>query len=405
MYRKHFLRFFIVCLGFAMLMMTACNSQGQPKSEPEAEDQSLVLGAEQFEAYLPKLEGKNVGMVVNHTATVGNTHLVDTLKSLGINIKAVFAPEHGFRGEADAGAKIEDGIDLKTGVEIRSLYGANRKPTPEMISDLDIIVFDIQDVGARFYTFISTMHHTMEAAAENDLEYLVLDRPNPNGSYVDGPIRDEELKSFVGMHPIPIVHGLTVGELAGMINGEGWLEDSIQCKLSVIQMKGYTHEDEYILPIKPSPNLPDQASIIMYPSLCLFEGTVISEGRGTYQAFSQVGHPAYEGVYDHTFTPVSIPGMSTHPKLQDQLCYGITFQDKELKREFSLKYLIDFYNNFPDKDNFFNRGIDRLAGYRGLKEQIKQGMSEEEIRATWEPALNEFKQKRKNYLLYPENRD
>ncbi|MDH5400557.1 MAG: DUF1343 domain-containing protein, partial [Cyclobacteriaceae bacterium] len=352
--------------------------------------------------YLPLLEGKRVAMVVNHTAVIGSTHIVDTLLSRGVNIVKVFAPEHGFRGEADAGQKIDDGKDAKTGVTITSLYGKTRKPTAQMLEDVDVIIFDIQDVGVRFYTYISTMHHTMDGAAEHNKEYIVLDRPNPNGNYVDGPIREEGLESFVGIHPIPIVHGLTVGELAEMINGEGWLANGAQCNLKVIRTLNYTHADEWSLPIKPSPNLPNDVSIALYPSICFFEGTTLSLGRGTYKPFQQVGDPSLKGQYEYTFTPISIPGMATKPKHMDEVCYGMDYSTLEIKREFTLKYLIEFYNAFENKNDFFNGYIDKLAGTTQLKEQIKQGISEEDIRKTWEPALSDYKEIRKKYLLYPE---
>ncbi len=389
-------------LPILVLSCGLSNSRSELPPEEKQEIKNIIPGSYRFDAYLNLVKNKNVGIIANHTAQVGNTHLVDTLLSLGIKVQAVFAPEHGFRGEADDGSVIEDGTDEKTGIEIRSLYGKNRKPSEEMMSDIDIMIFDIQDVGARFYTFISTMHYGMEAAAEKGISFIVLDRPNPNGNYVDGPVREEGLQSFVGMHPIPIVHGLTVGELAKMVNGEGWLENGLRCDLTVVEMLNYNHQSEYTPPVKPSPNLPTQESIILYPSLCLFEGTEISVGRGTYEAFSQIGHPSFEPYYEYSFTPVSIPGMSTYPKHQDKKCYGISFLKLNNEREFTLKYLIEFYNMYPDKGNFFRKGFDRLAGNTVLKEQIKNGLSEDEIRKSWEPELSEYKEKRKKYLIYSE---
>ena len=395
-------RILIKSLVAFLFITTSCNATTSSSEIPLTNEQEkLVLGAERMELYLPLLEGKRVGAVVNPTSRVGGVHLVDTLVARDVDFRAVFAPEHGFRGEAADGERIDDMVDLETGVEIRSVYGKTRKPTKEMLVDLDIILFDIQDVGTRFYTFISTMHYVMEAAAEKGIPFIVLDRPNPNGNYVDGPIREEGLKTFVGMHPIPIVHGLTVCELAQMINGEGWMENGIKADLTVIEMTGYKHSDEYELPMKPSPNLPDQASIILYPSLCLIEGTVISEGRGTYKPFTQIGHPSFKGIYEHSFTPVPIPGMSNFPKHANEECYGIDFGKVDVKREFTLKYLIEFYNNFEDKENFFKKGIDRLAGTTKLKEQIIAGISEADIRASWEPGLSEYKEMRKKYLIYP----
>ena len=301
-----------VLLFLAFLtLQSACARQ--PADPIEHRPAALVLGAYQFESYLPLLENRRVGMLVNHTSLVGNTHLVDTLQSLGVDIRKVFAPEHGFRGTADAGEAVEDGIDKATGLPLISLYGSNKKPGREQLADLDVIIFDIQDVGARFYTYISTMHYMMEACAENGKKLIVLDRPNPNGMYVDGPVLEPEFRSFVGMHPIPVVHGLTVGELAKMINGEGWLDNGVKCDLTVIAMDGYTHDSEYALPVKPSPNLPNQLSVQLYPSLCLFEATVVSVGRGTYEPFQQIGHPSFTDMPD-SFTPVSIDGMSKYPR-------------------------------------------------------------------------------------------
>lgn len=359
------------------------------------------LGAAQFESYLPQLFGKNVGLLVNHTSLVGQkTHLVDTLLNLGISVRKVFAPEHGFRGDIDAGEHLSDSKDPQTGLPIISLYGKNKKPTPEQLQDLDVLIFDIQDVGTRFYTYISTMHYAMEACAEQGKPLIVLDRPNPNGSYVDGPMLDPKLKSFVGMHPIPIVHGLTVGELALMINGEGWLENSIQCDLTVIPIKDYVHEAAYNLPVAPSPNLPNDLSVRLYPSLCLFEGTQISVGRGTPDAFQMIGAP-HSILGDFTFTPVSIVGMAKNPKYQDKLCYGKDFRNTKPKTAFSLKYLIEFYQKYPDKENFFNSYFDTLVGTFQLKQQIKAGLTEQEIRQTWQADLEKYKKLREKYLLYP----
>ena len=366
--------------------------------------ESIVVGAEQFDSYLPKLSGKNIGMVVNQTSVIGNQHLVDVLvnqNQSNFQIVRIFSPEHGFRGQAEAGETIVDGADSKTGIPIVSLYGKTKKPTPEHLFDLDIVVFDIQDVGARFYTYISTMHYIMEACAENGKKVLILDRPNPNGHYVDGPVLELEFKSFVGMHPIPIVHGMTVGELAIMINEEGWLEGGVKCELEVIPVKNYTHTTSYSLPINPSPNLPNNLSVALYPSLCLFEGTQISVGRGTYYPFTMIGYP--DPVFgSFTFTPVSIQGMSTDPKHKDLACYGINFSETPPPKGLSLKYLIEFYNKSDFKDEFFRSYINLLAGTAQLANQIKQGRSEDEIKATWQEGLTKFKSIRKKYLLYPD---
>ncbi len=359
------------------------------------------LGAVQFESYLPELYGKRVGLVVNHTSIVGQaTHLVDTLLSLGIEVKKVFAPEHGFRGDIDAGEHLADSKDTRTGLPIVSLYGKNKKPTLAQLKEIEVLIFDIQDVGTRFYTYISTMHYAMEACAEQGKQFIVLDRPNPNGSYIDGPMLDPKLKSFVGMHPIPIVHGLTVGELALMINGEGWLANDIRCDLTVVPIKDYLHQANYSLPVPPSPNLPNDLSVRLYPSLCLFEGTQISVGRGTCDAFQMIGAP-YQILGDFAFMPVSIVGMAKNPKYQDKLCYGKDFRNSQPKAAFTLKYLIEFYQKYPDKENFFNGYFDTLVGTYQLKKQIKAGMSEKQIRQTWQEDLIKYKKLREKYILYP----
>src|SRR5690606_910407 len=343
------------------------------------EKSKVEVGADQLDILLPKLTNKSVALVVNHTSLVGNTHLADTLMASGVTVRKVFAPEHGFRGAAADGEKISDGVDSRTGLPIVSLYGANRKPTPEQLADVDVVIFDIQDVGTRFYTYISTMHYVMEACAEQGKKLIILDRPNPNGHYVDGPIRTPALKSFVGMHPIPIVHGLTVGELSGMINGEGWLENGVKCDVDVIRIKNWGHNDFYSVPVKPSPNLPNDQAIRLYPSLCLFEGTVISVGRGTQTPFLIIGNPEFAGL-PYQFTPRPIPGMSNHPPHEGKVCYGLDLREAEVKPRLDLKYLLDFYQKYPDKENFFTGSFDRLAGTPELKEQIRKGMSEDEIR-------------------------
>ncbi len=374
------------------------------QEEPIIEEE-LVLGAERFDAYLPLLERKRVALTVNQTSMVDDNHLADTLLGLGINVTQIFAPEHGFRGQADAGATVKDGKDSKTGLPIISLYGKNKKPSSQQLQDVDIVVFDIQDVGARFYTYISTMHYVMEACAEANIPVLVLDRPNPNGHYVDGPVLDSDYSSFVGMHQIPIVHGLTVAELARMINGEGWLKDGLQCNLTFVECKGYTHHTMYELPIKPSPNLPNQRSILLYPSLCLFEGTEANVGRGTSQQFQVVGHPEYPN-QSFSYTPTSRSG-AKYPKFKDKLCYGMDLSNMETQSLFdegkiSLEYLIDFYQQMPNKESFFlkNKFIDKLAGTSQLRKDIIAGKSASEIRKGWEAGLNDYKSRRKQYLLY-----
>lgn len=382
----------LILLTSFFVTLASC-SQGQVSVE-----KTIIPGAYQTKNYLPLLKNKNVGLVVNQTSTIGATHLVDSLMSLNINIKKVFAPEHGFRGDADAGETVKSGSDLKTNLPIVSLYGDNKKPTAAQLKDIDVVVFDIQDVGTRFYTYISTMHYMMEACAENNKLMIILDRPNPTGMYVDGPVLEQEFKSFVGMHPIPVLHGLTVGELAAMINGEGWLENKKQCKITVIPVKNYTHKDHYSLPVKPSPNLPNDLSIKMYPSLCLFEGTVISVGRGTLSPFQQIGHPDFKD-RTHYFVPKSIEGMAKNPRYEGQKCYGIDFQQEDFEGGFTLTYLIDFYRKYEGKD-FFNNYFEKLAGTDMLKKQIKEGLSEKEIRESWANDLNKYKAIRKKYLLY-----
>ncbi|RIV25254.1 DUF1343 domain-containing protein [Fibrisoma montanum] len=363
---------------------------------------ALQTGAEQTNLYLPSLRGKRVGMVVNQTSVIGRRHLVDSLKSLGMTIKTIFAPEHGFRGQASAGDKIADSRDPRTGISIISLYGKNVRPTPQQLDSLDVVLFDIQDVGVRFYTYISTLHYVMEACAGVNKPLIVLDRPNPNGHYVDGPVLDPKFKSFVGMHPIPIVHGLTVGELARMINGEGWLAGSKNCPLTVIPVKGYTHQTAYDLPVSPSPNLPNRQAILLYPSLCLFEGTVVSVGRGTDKQFQVIGSPnPKNGSFQ--FTPVDKPG-AVNPPNEGQVCYGLDLTKTDARKQgFTLKYVIDFYNKAADKDKFIlgTNFIDKLYGSDQLRLQLKAGVSEADIRKSWQPALDAYKTIRKKYLLYP----
>ncbi|RYC71001.1 MULTISPECIES: exo-beta-N-acetylmuramidase NamZ family protein [Spirosoma] len=377
-----------VCI---LLVIVSQGAQAQP-----------VTGASQLPLYLPALQGKRVGLVVNHTSTIGRTHLVDTLLARGISIKTIFAPEHGFRGQATDGEEISSGRDSRTGIYITSLYGKNRKPTPEQMDSLDVILFDIQDVGTRFYTYISTMHYVMEACAETRKPMIVLDRPNPNGHYIDGPVLDPKFKSFVGMHPIPVVHGLTIGELARMINGEGWLGPGRIAPLTVIPVKNYTHKTPYVLPIPPSPNLPNQQSVLLYPSLCFFEGTVVSIGRGTDKQFQVIGSPLTKyGPY--TFTPVDKPG-AMNPPQEGKLCYGLDLSTVPVSRQsLVLTYLIDFYKRATDKTSFFlaTNYIDKLAGTDQLRLQLQTSVPESQIRKSWQPSLNAYKLTRKKYLLYP----
>ncbi|MEN7548559.1 DUF1343 domain-containing protein [Rapidithrix thailandica] len=394
----------LLCLLFTLACKPSEKPENEQKKQVETQQnptaKTLRLGAERMGSYLPQLKGKRVGAVVNQTSMVGQTHLIDTLLHQGIEVKQIFAPEHGFRGAADAGEVVKDGKDVKTGLPILSLYGKNKKPSAEQLENLDVILFDIQDVGVRFYTYISTMHYIMEACAENGKKVIVLDRPNPNGWYVDGPVLDLKFRSFVGMHPIPVVHGLTVGELADMINGEAWLKGGKQCDLEVVPMENYTHTTRYSLPVKPSPNLPNDRAIELYPSICFFEGTVVSEGRGTEAPFQMIGAPWYPDC-SYTFTPVSREG-AKHPKFKNEKCCGKDLREKE-ERENNLFFseLIDFYQNSPDKKNFFRSSFfNKLAGNDRLIQQIKEEKSEAEIRQSWEPELGAYKAMRKQYLLY-----
>jgi len=355
--------------------------------------------------YLHLLEQKVVAIVANQTSVVQNsnqgfTHLIDTLISLKIDVKKVFAPEHGFRGKADAGEHISDGKDPKTGLSITSLYGKNRKPSPEQLKGIDVIIFDIQDVGVRFYTYISTLHYVMEACAENNIQLIVIDRPNPNAHYIDGPILETEHKSFVGMHPVPIVYGMTIGEYAQMINGEKWLKDSLQCDLTVMPLKNYTYSTNYSLPIKPSPNLPNDKSINLYPSLCLFEGTTISAGRGTDMQFQIFGAPYLPNEkFTFHFTPQANEG-AKYPKFKDELCYGQDLRQYKNLNMLNLNWLIDAYEVTANKETFFNKFITRLAGTKKLQQQIENGLTADEIRKTWHDDLEKFKTVRSKYLIY-----
>ncbi len=366
-------------------------------------DSVVVTGDMQPDEYMKLLKGKRVAVVANQASVVGEKHIVDELLSNGVDIRLIFAPEHGFRELADAGEKIADGKDPETGIPIISLYGKMRKPETEHLSGIDAVVFDIQDVGARFYTYISTMHYVMESCAENGVMFVVLDRPNPNGFYVDGNIPDPSYRSFVCMHPVPVVHGMTIGEYAMMINGEGWLEGGIRCDLKVIKCRNYTHNTLYEPPVKPSPNLPNRVSIWLYPSLCFFEGTVISCGRGTDYPFQIFGHPDLPD-RGFSFTPASVPG-ATNPPLIGVKCYGTDLRDADVKGivpkpELNIDWLIGAYRDFPDKDKFFNSYFDVLAGGPLLRQQIISGMSADEIRNSWKVDLEKFLRIRQKYLLY-----
>jgi uncharacterized protein YbbC (DUF1343 family) len=367
----------------------------------------LRTGADQTELYVNYLKNKNIGMVINQTSVIGKDQVssADSLLKLGIRVKKIFGPEHGFRGTASNGASVNDTVDPQTGIPAISLYGKHYKPTPADLAGLNLVVFDIQDVGARFYTYLSTLHYVMEACAENHIELMILDRPDPNGFYVDGPMLDTAYRSFVGLDELPIVHGLTIAEYAQMINGEGWLKNHVKCKLKIIKVSGYTHDTPYTLPINPSPNLNTQRSILLYPSICLFEGTTLSLGRGTLVPFQVLGHPLLNKQFRFAFTPLSIPGMSEDPPQKDKLCFGIDLRGYDVNKfrtskKIDILWLKKLYDAFPDKEHFFNAYFTKLAGTTELRKQIEAGKSEEEIRKSWEPALGKYKEMRKKYLLY-----
>ena len=368
-----------------------------------AADITPVPGSYQIELYRDLIKGKKVAIVANQTSMVGQIPLVDKLLSIGTDIRAIFTPEHGFRNMADAGEKIENGKDAKTGIPLISLYGDHLKPSAVDLAGIDIVIFDIQDVGVRFYTYMSTLHYIMESCAENNVKCLVLDRPNPNGFYFDGNILDTTYSSFVGMDPVPVVHGMTVGEYAEMLNGEGWLKGAVKCDLTVIKCKNYDHNTYYELPVKPSPNLPNQNSVYLYPSICFFEGTVLSLGRGTAFPFQVFGSPELPD-RGFSFTPESVPG-AKNPALQGIKCFGTDLRDALKmklvpKPEINIDWIISAYHDFPQKDKFFTSYFDVLAGGPVLREQIQNGFTAKQIRATWKEGLERFSRIRKKYLLY-----
>ena len=378
---------------------SAQDRQAQDDTSEALKDNEIIVGAALVSEYLPLLKDKNVGVVANQTSTVGETHLVDILIEKNISVKKVFTPEHGFRGKADAGELVKDGIDPKTGLPIISLYGKNKKLSKQHLEGLDILIFDIQDVGARFYTYISSLHYVMEACAEVGISLLIMDRPNPNGHYIDGPILEKE-HSFVGMHPIPVVHGMTIGEYAQMINGEKWLANKAKCDIRVIKMKGYTHQTEYTLPIKPSPNLPNDVAVNLYPSLCFFEGTFLSAGRGTEMQFQIFGAPSLASEeYSFQFTPQANEG-AKYPKFKGELCYGKDLRSTPRLDKLNLEWLIDAYVANGKKKDFFNDFFTKLAGTKKLQQQIQQGFSFKEIKATWQDDLKIYDEMRQQYLLY-----
>lgn len=398
---------------FLILLCLFVLESVRTKEEPQTFQKQIVTGADQTDKYLPYLKGKRVAVLANPTTIIGKKHLVDSLLSRGVNIVKVFGPEHGFRGKASAGVKVSDEKDPATGVPVVSLYGNKRKPTKADLANVDLMIFDIQDVGCRFYTYINVLSHIMEACAENNKELLILDRPNPNGYLVDGPILDMKYKSGIGIFPIPIAHGMTIAEFAQMINGEGWLPNKLKCKLKIIKVANYKHDMAYTLPVAPSPNLNTQQAIMLYPSTCLFEGTALNHGRGTYFPFTVFGSPLLKGKYTFSFTPKSIPGMAEKPLHMNKECFGLDLRQYDINqlrktKRINIQWMKELYAAFPDKEKFFDRSqsdqmgdINKLSGNALLKEQIIKGTPDEEIYASWEPGLSNYKTMRKKYLLYP----
>ncbi|HQV85141.1 MAG TPA: DUF1343 domain-containing protein [Chitinophagaceae bacterium] len=404
-----FLAFIFLAVNFSF-----CNSlKNQSQHAVDPVNGSIKTGAEQTDKYLPYLKGKRVAIMANPTTIIGKTHLVDSLKTLGVNIVKVFGPEHGFRGNASAGAHVADETDPATGIPVISLYGKKNKPTREDLADVDVLIYDLQDVGCRFYTNINALARLMDACHENGKEMLILDRPNPNGYFVDGPVLDMKYKSGIGMFPIPIAHGLTVGEFAQMLNGEGWLPGKVKCTIRIIPVANYTHDMAYTLPVKPSPNLNTQQAIMLYPSTCLFEGIYLNHGRGTYFPFTIIGSPELKGKYEFSFTPTGIKGMAETPLFIDQVCYGLDLRNVDIEqlrksKQININWIIELYKAHPYKEKFFDSKlsnqmgtIEKLVGSGLFRQQIIDGKSEKEIRDSWEPGLSDYKQMRKKYLLYP----
>lgn len=402
-------------LFFSLLLFGSIFSPGPdtPASNAVYEPAAIRTGADQTEKYVPYLKGKRVAMLANQTTIIGKKHLVDSLQSLGITIVKVFGPEHGFRGNASAGVAVADETDPSTGIPVISLYGKKNKPSKEDLADVDVVLYDLQDVGCRFYTNINALARLMEACYENGKELVILDRPNPNGYLVDGPILDMQFKSGIGMFPLPIAHGLTVGEFAQMANGEGWLTNKVQCKLKVIKVANYNHDMPYELPVSPSPNLNTQQAVLLYPSTCLFEGTYLNHGRGTYFPFTVIGSPALKGKYAFSYTPKGIKGMAETPLFMNQVCYGLDLRNYDVaalrkKKQLNLQWMVELYQASPNKEQFFDSKlskemgtIEKLAGTADFRKQIIEGKSEKEIRESWEPGLSQYKVLRKKYLLYP----
>ena len=403
---------FLMATGFVFSYYEQTNVSGNGEGKHFSKNE-IKTGAEQTEKYLPYLKGKRVGILGNQTTVIGKTHLVDSLKALGIKIEKVFGPEHGFRGNASAGVVVKDEVDKATGIPIVSLYGSKRKPSKEDMATIDLMIYDVQDVGCRFYTNINVLAEIMEACAENEKELLILDRPNPNGYFIDGPVLDMKLKSGIGKFPIPITHGMTIGEFAQMINGESWLPKGLKCRLKIIPVANYDHNMPYTLPVKPSPNLNTQQAILLYPSTCIFEGTILNHGRGTYFPFTVIGSPDLKGKYKFSYTPVGIPGMSETPLYMNEVCYGLdlrNYNTETLRKEkrINIKWMKELYKAYPYKEKFFDYkqskeigNVDFRTGDSKFKQQIIDDVPEEEMRKSWEPGLSNYKQMRKKYLLYP----
>jgi uncharacterized protein YbbC (DUF1343 family) len=393
------------------LVLSFCSPKTQA-DQIQSPNQEIRTGAEQTDLYLPLLKGKRVALLANQTSIIGKTHLVDSLQKLGINIVKVFGPEHGFRGDASAGAEVVDAIDKRTGIPIISLYGRKNKPSKEDLQDVDILIYDLQDVGVRFYTNINALARLMEACEENGKPLVILDRPNPNGYLIDGPVLDMDYRSGIGMFPIPMAHGLTVGEFAMMANGEGWLANKVKANIQVIPVANYAHDMRYVLPVAPSPNLNTEQAVLLYPSLCMFEGVYVNHGRGTYFPFTVLGSPAYKGIYEFSFTPTGIKGMAETPIFMNELCYGIDLRayDTELLRksgQINFEWIRELYKAHPEKEKFFDsklsnqmNNIEIQIGRGDFRQQLIDDVPMETIRAGWEPELSEYKEMRKKYLIY-----
>jgi uncharacterized protein YbbC (DUF1343 family) len=401
----------IAALGFVLISAFKSPSYQKEIAVDHLKD-TIKTGADQTEKYLPYLKGKRVAILGNQTSIIGNRHLVDSLLSRGVNIVKVFGPEHGFRGNASAGAQVADEKDPETGVPIISLYGKKNKPTKEDLADVDIVIYDVQDVGVRFYTNINALSRLMEACADNGKELMILDRPNPNAYLIDGPVLDMKYKSGIGMFPIPMSHGLTVAEFAQMANGEGWLKNKVKCPLKIIPVANYAHSMYYTLPIKPSPNLNTQQAIMLYPSTCMFEGVYVNHGRGTYFPFTVIGAPYYKGIYSFSFTPTGIKGMAETPLFADQVCYGLDLRNYDVNlllksKKINIQWIMELYKASPEKEKFFDskqsremNNIEIQIGSGLFRQQVIDGVSEAEIRKTWEPGLGEYKKMRKKYVIY-----